>query len=228
MDSTVRMSDTLSSETPVIISIEGNIGSGKSTLVSILQKKFELNSEFCFLQEPVDVWNTIKDEDDVTILERFYNDTEKFAFQFQMMAYISRLSILKNALKNKNYKYIISERCVYTDANVFAKMLYDDKKITLIEYTIYKKWFNQFIEDIPDPIIIYVTTSPEIANERVIKRHRQGEHIPLEYLIKCNQYHIDWLGASSYKMLTLDGNEDINKNPEIITEWLDIINGFIQ
>ena len=63
-------------------------------------------------------------------------------------------------LKNKKAKYIITERSIYTDSNVFAKMLYDDKKITLIEYTIYKKWFDEFISEIPISKIIYVKTDP--------------------------------------------------------------------
>ena len=117
---------------PKIIAIEGNIGSGKSTLVSKLEEIFKNNTDYYFLQEPVSIWNTIKDENGVTILEKFYNETEKYAFQFQMMAYISRLSILREALKNKKAKYIITERSIYTDSNVFAKMLYDYKKITLI------------------------------------------------------------------------------------------------
>ena len=153
---------------PKIIAIEGNIGSGKSTLVSKLEEIFKNNTDYYFLQEPVSIWNTIKDENGVTILEKFYNETEKYAFQFQMMAYISRLSILREALKNKNAKYIITERSIYTDSNVFAKMLYDDKKITLIEYTIYKKWFDEFISEIPISKIIYVKTDPEIAHQRVI------------------------------------------------------------
>lgn len=219
---------SLHSDTPLIISIEGNIGSGKSTLVSILHELFKDELDYCFLQEPVDIWNTIKDEQNVTILERFYDNTEKFAFQFQMMAYISRLSIIKKAIKNKNYKYIISERCVYTDANVFAKMLYDDKKITLIEYTIYKKWFDEFIEDMPQPIIIYVKTSPEVASERVIKRNRKGEHIPIEYLTKCHQYHEEWLSNTNYNMLVLDGNDDIKEYPDIIDEWIRNIDEFIK
>lgn len=211
---------------PVIISIEGNIGSGKSTLVSILYKLYKDNSDYCFLQEPVDIWDTIKDEGGVTILQRFYEDTERFAFQFQMMAYISRLSILRDSLK-KHHKYIISERCVYTDANVFAKMLYDDKKITLIEYTIYRKWFDEFITDIPQPKIVYVKTTPETAYERVIKRGRLGETIPIEYLRKCNEYHDNWLNNTHYDMLLLDGNQDISQTPSIVDEWVSKIGEFV-
>jgi len=40
-------------------------------------------------------------------LEKFYENNEKYAFQFQMMAYISRLSIMKSAIKKNKYKYKI-------------------------------------------------------------------------------------------------------------------------
>ena len=47
-----------------IIYIEGNIGSGKSTLVSNLKKHYEGRNDILFLQEPVHLWENIKDEDD--------------------------------------------------------------------------------------------------------------------------------------------------------------------
>jgi len=211
----------------MIISIEGNIGSGKSTLVSELEKHFKDSLYIGFLQEPVDIWNTIKDENGITILEKFYENNEKYAFQFQMMAYISRLSIIKKALKNKEYKFIISERSLYTDANIFAKMLYDDKKISEIEYTIYKMWFDEFISDVPITKIVYVKADPRVSSERVIKRNRLGENIPLSYLERCHQYHESWLSNSKYDILTLDGNNDITKTPEIMSEWIEQIKQFI-
>ena len=54
-----------------IFSIEGNIGSGKSTLIENL-KKYE--TSFIYLPEPVDLWNEIKDSSGVTILEKYYQD----------------------------------------------------------------------------------------------------------------------------------------------------------
>jgi deoxyadenosine/deoxycytidine kinase len=213
--------------TPKIIAIEGNIGSGKSTLVSNMEDAYKNDGDYYFLQEPVNIWNTIKDENGITILERFYAETEKFAFQFQMMAYISRLSLLRDALKNKKIKYIITERSIYTDANVFAKMLYDDKKISLIEYTIYKKWFDEFVSEVPVTKVIYVKTEPEIAHERVIIRNRTGEHIPIEYLKQCHKYHEDWLTTENYDQLTLDGNVNIYENPNVVSDWLSKIRQFI-
>ena len=64
---------------------------------------------------------------------------------------------------------IISERSVFTDKEIFAKMLYDDDKIEDIEYNIYLKWFDEFVKDIQISGIIYVNTNSEICEKRVIK-----------------------------------------------------------
>lgn len=223
----VRNNTIMQNTSPQIISVEGNIGSGKSTLVANMESIYKNNPDYYFLQEPVDIWNTIKDEDGVTILEKFYGETEKYAFQFQMMAYISRLSMLRQALKNKRAKYIITERSVYTDANVFAKMLYDDKKITLIEYTIYKKWFDEFVSEVPISKVIYVKAEPSVSHERVIIRNRTGENIPIEYLVQCHKYHEEWLKNEKYDQLTLDGNVNIYENPETLSDWIMQIKEFI-
>jgi deoxyadenosine/deoxycytidine kinase len=84
-----------------LISIDGNIGSGKSTLMANLREHYKDEPNVVFLKEPVDEWAAIKDENGITILEKFYEDSEKYAFSFQMMAYISRLKVLKD-LKHLN------------------------------------------------------------------------------------------------------------------------------
>jgi|TARA_B100000902_G_C27288337_1_gene905677 deoxyadenosine/deoxycytidine kinase len=197
---------------PKIISIEGNIGSGKSTMVEYLKQNLKNDPTVCFLQEPVDIWNTITDENGVNIIENYYKDQKKYAFQFQMMAYISRISLLREALK-KNYKLIITERSIFTDANVFAKMLYDEGKIGETEYKIYKLWFDEFIKDIPKISLIYVKTDPEICNRRVLIRNRVGENIPLDYLKECNNYHEKWINDNKdcLNVLTLDGNPTMSE-----------------
>ena len=194
-----------------IISIEGNIGSGKSTMVTILKKYYEQNKNVVFLQEPVDVWESIKDKDGETIIEKFYGDNKKYAFSFQMMAYISRLSQLKQVIKDNPNKLIISERCVLTDLNVFAKMLYDKGDIEDIQFAIYKKWFYEFLDDIPEINYIYIKAEPEVCKERIIKRNRKGEDIPLSYLQKCDEYHNNWLTKSSNVLYTLNANKNISE-----------------
>lgn len=202
-----------------LISIEGNIGSGKSTFVQYLKNHF--GDEICFLDEPVDIWNTIVDKDNVNIIENYYKDQKKYAFSFQMMAYISRLSLLKRAIESESYKYIVTERSLNTDRKVFCKMLYDDKLIEEIEYNIYIKWFDEFKPNI-ETQYIYLRCEPLIAEKRVIERSRKGETIPLEYLEKCHKYHEQWLNKEN--TIYLNSNEDKeNIYPSWLTQMKDII-----
>ena len=209
--------------TTIIIAVEGNIGSGKSTLVKNLENELKDNKDVCFLQEPVDEWDQIKDADGKTMIEKYYGDQKKYAFSFQMMAYISRLKRLRDGLK-KHPKVIIVERSIFTDKNVFASMLYNDKKIEDVEYTIYLKWFDEFLKDIPPISTIYVKTTPEVAKQRVDSRARKGETIPFEYLKLCHEYHEKWLNNEKYMeendVLIIDGNIDINNNPAALRQWI--------
>ena len=147
-----------------------------------------------------------------------------------MMAYISRIAALREAIRKNPESIIICERSVYTDYNVFAKMLYDDGKIEEVNYTIYKKWFDEFTRDIPITGVIYLNVSPEISHKRVIQRNREGETIPLEYLINCNNYHDKWLTPekeTSSNNLIIDGNVDIHKSPESINGWVKNITTYV-
>ena len=146
-----------SSHSTQVFSIEGNIGTGKSTFLEELKTHYKDNSQVCFLDEPIHIWNSITDKEGITILEKYYGNQEKYAFSFQMMAFISRLTSLRTAL-TKGYDIIIMERSLHTDCNVFAKMLYDDKKIEEIEYSIYKKWFDDFTKELPKISFIYLKT----------------------------------------------------------------------
>jgi len=222
-----------------IISIEGNIGSGKSTLLSNLMEHYKNNEFVIFLNEPLDDWSLIKDANGVTMLEKFYADQEKYSFPFQMMAYISRLNILRNALKTldplSEKKYIIiTERSLNTDRYVFAKMLFESGKIEDVNYQIYLNWFDTFSEESIIQKVIYVKTEPENCFERICKRSREGEeNIPLEYLKSCNKYHDDMLvnnfnNINNINKLILDGNIDIFRNVHQLDDWISQIDCFIK
>ena len=210
-----------------IYSIEGNIGSGKSTFVKKLQKSLKTiyNCNILYLQEPVDIWETICDKEGKNIIEKYYDDNKKYAFSFQMMAYISRLVKLKELIQNNTNSIIITERSLYTDKYVFCKMLYDDDKIEEVNYIIYLKWFDYFIKDIPISTLIYINTSPIICLDRIKKRNRKGENIPLEYLKKCHDYHETFCNDDKFNVLMLNGDIDINNND--YNDWVDMVKNFI-
>ena len=225
---TSSASATTTTTNPIIISVDGNIGSGKSTKVKDIENYYKEKgrTDVIFIQEPVDSWNSVVDENGVTILSNYYRDQKRFAFRLQMLAYISRLSLLRDAVK-KGYKYIITERCVGTDKNVFSKMLYDKGDIEHDEYIIYKKWYEEFISDVPIGAIVYIKASPETCLQRVNIRAREGENIPLEYLKECDKYHNEWIDSENIPKLVIDADIDLHKNPEANVRILEQIDTFI-
>jgi len=221
----------------IIVSIEGNIGSGKSTLLANLRSHYKDEAHIVFLKEPVDEWVKIKDANGTTILEKFYADQDKYSFSFQMMAYISRLKVLRdsfNAISTNAKKVIfITERSLYTDKLVFAKMLFDSGKMEDVMYQIYLNWFNTFSSEFPVHKVIYVKADANTCYNRIAKRSRDGEeNIPLTYLENCEKYHDNMLdefmsSRICTNQLILNGNVDIYQNKSQLETWISNIDRFI-
>jgi len=204
-----------------IISIEGNIGSGKSTLFEKLKIHFANNKNIIFVREPVDIWESIQDENGTTILEKFYQDQIKYSFSFQIMAYISRINLLKETIKQHPGVTIITERSLYTDKMVFAKMLYDTHKIEYINYQIYLNLFDTFKNDFNVDNIIYIKTDPDVCYNRILKRARNGENnISLDYLQLCDTYHNNMVDILQCDKIVLNGNVDIYENVSQLNDWI--------
>lgn len=198
----------------VILSIEGNIGSGKSTIIEYLKNNFN-NKNIIFLPEPVDEWEKIKDNDNNSVLQNFYADQKKYSFAFQMMAYISRLNLLRKTIKNNPNKIILTERSLFTDKYVFAKMLYDSKNMNEIEYQIYNNWFESFLDLAPISKMIYLKTDPKISFERIGIRNRNGENnIPYDYIENCHLYHNNMYDKICFEKKIIDCTNDFNKDSE--------------
>ena len=216
-------------QTTLILSVEGNIGVGKSTMLNRI-KKFLGNTingrKIIFLQEPVDKWQSIKGKDGEDILTKFYSDQEKYAFPFQMMAYISRQAMLMDAVENNPGSVIISERCIHTDKNVFAYMLHNDGKIEDVNYAIYNMWFDTFSNKCKYNGHIYLRASPDVCHSRVKVRSRSGETIPLDYLVKCHDNHDNWL-AQSKNTIMISVDEDMNTAEEKYEEICSKIREYI-
>jgi deoxyadenosine/deoxycytidine kinase len=209
------------------VSIEGNIGSGKTTGKEKLKKYICSNKNkdsTIFVDEPTSEWESIKDENGVPILVNLYGDIKRYAFRFQMMAYITRLKKIKEALANPNVKIVITERCLLTDAHVFAKMLYDSKHIEYDEYAIYTRWFDEFAREIEPSCIVYFKASTNVCMNRIKKRNRDGEQdMQYEYLDKCNTYHDNWLVSdpqNAIPTLILNANQENNDYSRQIYEYI--------
>jgi deoxyadenosine/deoxycytidine kinase len=116
-----------------------------------------------------------------------------------------------NPTKNKIF---ITERCLSTDYNVFAKMLYDDGKMDLMEWDLYKMWYNHIEKTSPKLSgVIYLDVSPAICKQHIEKRNRAGEHnISMAYLCRLTKYQDEWLLTHNhpFKLLHLRSSMDLN------------------
>lgn len=202
----------------MLISIEGNIGSGKSTIINYL-KTLDSNN-IIFVDEPVNEWLNIK-SDGKNALELFYEDQKKNAFWFQVLAYITRLKNLLETIKHNPGKIIITERSIYTDKYVFAQMLYESGNISDIEFKTYNYWFDTFKKETTVDAILYVNTEPEECKNRIKKRNRPEEkEIPLEYLKNCHEKHLNWINKEKCNIVTINGNQSILNIQNFVLSYL--------
>jgi len=192
--------------------IEGNIGSGKSTLLNKLSELENIE----IIQEPVDKWLEIKDDNNKNLLDYFYSDMERNSYMFQTMVFKTRIDALDKPQK-EDIRF--SERSIWTDRHVFGKMCLEDNKMNSIETSCYKYWFD-FLEKKFDPNpngIIYIRCSPEKCLERINNRGRNEESsIKLDYLKKLHQYHEDWLNHWDKTPVLIINNEEDNNWDNIL------------
>lgn len=213
----------ISKNNKIIISIEGNIGSGKSTLKRILQQKYK--DLIYFVDEPVSEWNSII-MDDKGLIEHFYSDNKKYGYLFQNFAYITKLKNMYEAIMKSPHKIIITERSIESDKYLFAKMLYEQNMINKLEWETYNTWYDFFSINID--YFIYVNTNVNNCVKRIKLRNRKGEEsIPESYLQELHDKHELWMKDKDNK-LEIDGNIDIfdikNQNKHMKNIGLFILN----
>ncbi len=173
-----------------IIIVEGNIGAGKSTFLSMIKRYLAVQ----VVPEPHTQWQQVIQGQN--LLDMFYTDTQRWAYTFQTYAFVTRVMKQQEmALKNP-YPVQILERSVFSDRYCFAKNLYEQGIMSALEWHMYQEWFSWLIDTYvakPDGFI-YMQTTPEVCFERMQKRNRSEEKaVPLDYLRSLHQKHEDWL-----------------------------------
>ena len=181
-----------------IVSIEANIGAGKSTLISNILKKVNGNSKFLLVPEPVDKWMNIKDSNGDNILEAFYKNKQKVSLSFQLIALFTRMELIVQKIKEAEEiekqtgkeVILITERTIKSDYHIFAKMLSDSGDICEHGILAYKMWNEKFDKEIVVSKFLYINIPPEICQKRIKRRSRNGEeNIDIKYLEHCHSFH---------------------------------------
>lgn len=158
----------------VWISIEGLIGSGKTTVVERLSKEYS-NDNIGIYKEPVESWQSC--------LDLYYINNQRNSFLMQIRANTSFIKIY-NSFQNKNM--VITERSSYSSQNVFGKMLTEQGIMSNTEFELSTELVNATQQNIPD-FFIYLKSTPDVCYDRIIKRG--DKPIYKEYLRLLDEYH---------------------------------------
>jgi deoxyadenosine/deoxycytidine kinase len=157
-----------------IISIEGNIGSGKSTVLRNLRETLGGCDSIVFTEEPVDTDTTWS-----FLMRQFYMDPKKWALLFSTYILTGHRKTWLASRKKK--KLVVTERSPKSTRDVFNKLLYDEGKMDLQDCMIYNR-IDSILGWVAD-LTVYIKTPANICLERCQERNREGEEgVGIEYL----------------------------------------------
>ncbi|MCH2200036.1 MAG: deoxynucleoside kinase [Flavobacteriales bacterium] len=174
------------------LAIAGNIGSGKTTLTTLLAKHYKYQPHF-------------ENVDDNPYLNDFYKDMQRWSFNLQVFFLNSRFSQVVEL--KKSGKSIIQDRTIYEDAYIFAPNLHAMGLMTTRDFENYLALFELMQEFLTPPdLMIYLRASVPTLVANIQKRGREYEEaIRLDYLTRLNERYEAWISTySKGKLLVVD------------------------
>lgn len=162
------------------VAVAGNIGVGKSTLVTMLCDRLGWEPFY----EPVA---------ENPYLADFYADMSTWAFHSQIFFLAHRLRAHHQlALRPTS---VIQDRSVYEDAEVFARNLFLQGYIQPRDYQTYRELYETVMAFLPPPdLVIYLRASVSTLVSRISLRGREYERaISAEYLHSLNRLYEEWI-----------------------------------
>ncbi len=198
------------------IAIAGNIGSGKTTLASLLANHYGWDAHY-------------EDVDDNPYLNDFYDDMQRWSFNLQVFFLNSRF---KQVLDIRDSgKTVIQDRTIYEDAFIFAPNLHSMSLMTTRDFENYFSLFKLMEKLVSPPdLLIYLKASVPKLVSQIQKRGRDYENtIRLDYLTKLNERYENWVKTYKLgKLLIVDvDNLDFIEKPSDLSFVIDKIDAEI-
>jgi deoxyadenosine/deoxycytidine kinase len=185
------------------IAIAGNIGSGKTTLTTLLAKHYNWDTHF-------------EDVEHNPYLNDFYDDMQRWSFNLQIYYLNSRFTQIQEIKKSE--KTVIQDRTIYEDAYIFAPNLHSMGLMTTRDFENYFSLFNLMDSFISAPdLLIYLRASVPTLVNQIQKRGREYEEsIRIDYLKRLNERYEAWISTyDKGKLLIVDvDNNNFNENDE--------------
>lgn len=162
------------------IAIAGNIGSGKTTLTTMLAKHYKWTPHF-------------EDVEHNPYLVDFYEDMHRWSFNLQIYFLNSRIRQLIDIRSGKDT--VIQDRTIYEDAYIFAPNLYEMGLMTKRDFENYSSFFATLKNlTAPPDLLIYLKASIPTLVDQIQKRGRDyEENIRLDYLKRLNNFYEKWI-----------------------------------
>lgn len=176
------------------LAIAGNIGSGKTTLTTLLSKHYKFEPHY-------------ENVEDNPYISDFYEDMQRWSFNLQIFFLNERYNSLLQMQKAK--KNIIQDRTIYEDAHIFAPNLHSMGLMSSRDFETYQKLFDSLSQTIKPPdLLIYLRASiPSLVNN-IQKRGREYEDsIRLDYLRRLNERYEAWISSYKPKHLIVEIDE---------------------
>jgi 2-amino-4-hydroxy-6-hydroxymethyldihydropteridine diphosphokinase len=187
------------------ICIEGNIGSGKTTLAQSLAKSLKAG----FLPEQFE-----KND----LLPLFYEDRKTFAFPLEYSFLLARFQQITDAFKGE-------EKIIVSDYSFFKCLWFAAVNLGKRDHTFFRKHFGSLEKQLPDPdLIVYLQTSSKNLRTNIKNRGRNYEQsITAKYLEKVTkQYEKGVKGFKSDRVLKINVNKyDAQLNERLIKKVKD-------
>ena len=179
------------------IVVAGNIGAGKSTLVRMLSERLEWYPYY----EPVA---------ENPYLADFYKNMQGWAFHSQVFFLTNRLRTHHQLMNHPSS--VIQDRCVYEDAEVFARNLFEQDMMTARDYHTYWDLYQVLVEFLPPPdLVVYLRASVPTLLERITLRGRDFEQeIQPQYLTQLNQLYERWISGFTFCPVLTVPSDDLN------------------
>jgi len=231
--------------TPVRISIEGNIATGKSTFIKILEDAAN-DEDWEITPEPVSQWTQIDGEQDPAkasggnLLELFYNDPKRWSYTFQSYALLSRMRLQREPF-GPECQARLSERSIHSDRYIFARNCFETGLMTDTEWAIYQEWSSYLLNSLGELRLdgfIYLRADPKICSSRMAKRGRPEEQgVTIDYLNQLHEKHEAWLHRREFSnenimsdipILEIDCNVEFHDDEAIKTRMLDQVRDFVK
>jgi len=192
------------------ITVEGNIGAGKTTLTHLLAKR--LNARMI-----------LEEFADNPFLAKFYENPAQYAFPVELFFMAERYKQLKEMVHTKDlFQSVTVSDYLFTKCLLFAKVNLPEE-----EFRLYQKLFEIIHQQLTFPdILIYLHAPVHTLQNNIKKRNREYEqNIPDEYLFNIQETYTSYIKQRNIKTIFVDasnadflGNE---KHVEVILEALD-------